>query len=425
MGKREAKKILTQQEAALAKAMFLYTDKNNQQILSYFIRPGNDINGRVMTQLRKKVIHKNVSPASREEMEAFIKEREIQSGLVIPKTENPIVLYQIPGREIEISVRIDEANETVWLTQSEMAHLFNKDFNTINEHIQNIYNECELEPISTSREFRDVRTEGNRTVSRKVMQYNLDIIISVGYRVKSYQGTQFRIWANRVLKQYLSKGFALNQKKLLEEQEENLSALQKAVDLVQRGVSQRITSLDEAGILMRILSDFSQGLKLLDDYDNNALDASGKTDKEAVIIEVSEFLEVIDKMKPCFESAVFANPKDDSFNSSVNQIYQTFGGQDCYSSIEEKAAMLLYLITKNHSCSDGNKRIAAQCFLYFLEKNGLLYEEGQPIIDNATLAAITVLIAESKSDEMETIKQMVVSILNRNKMNYGQGCKKG
>ncbi len=425
MGKREAKKILTQQEAALAKAMFLYTDKNNQQILSYFIRPGNDINGRVMTQLRKKVIHKNVSPASREEMEAFIKEREIQSGLVIPKTENPIVLYQIPGREIEISVRIDEANETVWLTQSEMAHLFNKDFNTINEHIQNIYNECELEPISTSREFRDVRTEGNRTVSRKVMQYNLDIIISVGYRVKSYQGTQFRIWANRVLKQYLSKGFALNQKKLLEEQGENLSALQKAVDLVQRGVSQRITSLDEAGILMRILSDFSQGLKLLDDYDNNALDASGKTDKEAVIIEVSEFLEVIDKMKPCFESAVFANPKDDSFNSSVNQIYQTFGGQDCYSSIEEKAAMLLYLITKNHSFSDGNKRIAAQCFLYFLEKNGLLYEEGQPIIDNATLAAITVLIAESKSDEMETIKQMVVSILNRNKMNYGQGCKKG
>lgn len=151
-----------------------------------------------------------------------------------------------------------------------MAHLFNKDFNTINEHIQNIYNECELEPISTSREFRDVRTEGNRTVSRKVMQYNLDIIISVGYRVKSYQGTQFRIWANRVLKQYLSKGFALNQKKLLEEQGENLSALQKAVDLVQRGVSQRITSLDEAGILMRILSDFSQGLKLLDDYDNNA-----------------------------------------------------------------------------------------------------------------------------------------------------------
>lgn len=416
MSKRKAKKILTKEEVALAKAMFLYTGKNNQQILSYFIRFGNDINSRVMTQLRKNEIHTDVPPASKKELADFIRQKENQPVLSATMAEESVVLYQPPGQDIEISVRIDESKETVWLTQSEMARLFSKDFNTINEHIQNIYNEGELDQEATSRNFREVRKEGNRTVTRKILQYNLDVIISVGYRVKSYQGTQFRIWANRVLKQYLLEGFALNRKKLQEEQGKRLSALQKAVGLVQRGISRQITSLDKADTLMRILSDFSQGLKLLDDFDNNALDASGKTNKEAVIIEVAEFLTVIDKMKPQFGSDVFANPKDDSFNSSVNQIYQTFGGQDCYPTLEEKAAMLLYLITKNHSFSDGNKRIAAQCFLYFLERNGLLYHHGQTIIDNATLAAVTVLIAESLPDEKETIKQMVVSILNRNKM---------
>ena len=415
MSRRVAKKILTPKEAALAKAMFLYTDKNNQQILSYFVYPGNDINSRVMTQLRKNKIHTNIPPTSKEKMEDFIRQRENQSLLSPSITEEAVILYQLPGQDIEISVRIDESKETVWLTQSEMARLFNKDFNTINEHIQNIYDEGELEQKATSRNFREVRKEGSRTVARQILQYNLDVIISVGYRVKSYQGTQFRIWANRVLKQYLLEGFALNRKKLQEEQGKKLIALQKAVDLVQRGISRQITSLDEADALMRILSDFSQGLKLLDDFDNNALDTRGKTSKEAVKIDVAEFLKVIEKMKPQFGSDVFANPKDDSFDSSVNQIYQTFGGQDCYPTLEEKAAMLLYLITKNHSFSDGNKRIAAQCFLYFLDRNGLLYHHEQTIIDNATLAATTVLIAESKPDEMKTIKQMVVSILNRNK----------
>lgn len=417
MRKREAKKILTPEEAALAKAMFLYTDKNNQQILSYFIRPGNDINGRVMTQLRKNEIHSDIPPASKNDMESFIKQREniFSSSSASFSTKDSVILYQPPGKSIEISVKVDASNNTVWLTQSEMACLFNKDFNTINEHIQNIYNECELDPASTSRNFREVRKEGSRTVSRAVFQYNLDVIISVGYRVKSYQGTQFRIWANRVLKQYLLDGYALNQKRLSEERNKRLQKLQQAIGVVRRGLENQAESLDEAKELLRVLSDFSEGLKLLDDFDNKTLDTIGKTEKVAVVLTPSDFLTVVEKMKPEFCSDVFANPKDDSFESSVNQIYQTFGEQDCYPSLEEKAATLLYLITKNHSFTDGNKRIAAGCFLYFLERNGILYSNNVPVIDNAALAALTLLIAESRPQEMETIKQIVVSVLNRNK----------
>ena len=175
----------------------------------------------------------------------------------------------------------------------------------------------------------------------------------------------------------------------------------------------QIESLDDAQQVAKILDNFAKGLDLLDNFDHKTLDAKGATQKEAVIIPVKEFLSVINKMKSEFASDVFANPKDDSFESSVNQIYQTFGGNDCYPTLEEKAAMLLYLITKNHSFSDGNKRIAASCFLYFLEKNGILYKNNLPIIDNGTLFALTILIAESNPKEMETMKQIVISVLNR------------
>lgn len=189
--------------------------------------------------------------------------------------------------------------------------------------------------------------------------------------------------------------------------------MQTTVSLLTRSLTNQIESIDDAQQIAKILDNFAKGLDLLDNFDHKTLDVKGFTSKEAVIISVKEFLSVINKMKSGFASDVFANPKDNSFESSVNQIYQTFGGNDCYPTLEEKAAMLLYLITKNHSFSDGNKRIAACCFLYFLEINGILYKNNLPIIDNGTLFALTVLIAESNPKEMETMKQIVVSVLNR------------
>lgn len=189
--------------------------------------------------------------------------------------------------------------------------------------------------------------------------------------------------------------------------------MQTTVNLLSRSLTNQIESLDDAQQVAKILDNFAKGLDLLDNFDHKTLDVKGSTQKEAVKIPIKEFLSVINKMKSEFASDVFANPKDDSFESSVNQIYQTFGGNDCYPTLEEKAAMLLYLITKNHSFSDGNKRIAASCFLYFLEKNGILYKNNLPIIDNGTLFALTILIAESNPKEMETMKQIVISVLNR------------
>lgn len=321
-----------------------------------------------------------------------------------------ILIYQDEQGNANIDVRIQQ--ETVWLTQKQMAELFDKNVRTINEHINNVYEEGELQRNSTIRKFRIVQTEGKRKVEREVEHYNLDVIISVGYRVKSVRGTQFRIWATNILKQYLKDGYALNEK-ILQAQRQQINKLQDAIELLNRSIENHAKNLDDAQRLTNIMADFAEGLTLLDDFDNKTLDTKGKTLKEAVVIDKKEFLNVIDKMKPEFGSDVFANPKDDSFESSVCQIYQTFGGADCYPSLEEKAAMLLYLIVKNHSFTDGNKRIGASCFLYFLERNNILYKNTAPILDNATLAALTILIAESKPEEMETIKQVVMSVLNR------------
>ena len=307
--------------------------------------------------------------------------------------ENNIVIYQTQDGQTDIDVRLE--NDTVWLSQKQMATLFEKDVRTINEHINNVFSEGELEKDSTIRKFRIVQTEGKRKVERNIDYYNLDVIISVGYRVKSVRGTQFRIWATQKLKDYLVKGFAVNEKRLREKTEQ-IKQLQHSIDLLNRCVETQAHNLDDAQQLTKLMSEFASGLTLLDDFDNKQLDRAGNTVKEAVFIDVPEFLNVIDKMKPKFGSDIFANPKDDSFNSSVRQIYQTFGGKDCYPSLEEKAAMLLYLIVKNHSFSDGNKRIGANCFLYFMQKNGMLYKNGEPIINNATLATLTILIAESK-----------------------------
>lgn len=325
--------------------------------------------------------------------------------------ENNIIIYQTKDGQTDIDVRLE--NETVWLTIDQMADLFGKNKSTISRHIHNIYEEQELTPDSTVAKYATVQQEGKRSVERNLEYYNLDVIISVGYRVKSVRGTQFRIWATQKLKDYLVKGFAVNEKRL-QEKTEQIKQLQHSINLLNRCVETQAHNLDDAQQLTKLMSEFANGLTLLDDFDNKNLDIRGKTVKEAVFIDVPEFLDVIDKMKPEFGSAIFANPKDESFNSSVRQIYQTFGGNDCYPSLEEKAAMLLYLIVKNHSFSDGNKRIGANCFIYFMQKNGMLYKNDEPIISNATLATLTILIAESKPEEMETVKQVVISVLNRN-----------
>lgn len=325
-------------------------------------------------------------------------------------SKGEIVIYQNENGNISFEAKLED--ETIWLTQDMMAKLFETTVPNINMHIKNVYDEDELEQKRTIKDFLIVRKEGNRRVSRKIVHYNLDMILSVGYRIKSKTATQFRKWATATLKEYLTKGYVINENKLKQEQDK-VKTLQNTIQLLSRSLSNQIENLEDAQKVAKLLGDFAQGLDLLDNFDHKTLDSKGKNTQEAIRVDEKEFLQVVDKMKSEFASDVFANPKDGSFSSSVNQIYQTFDGQELYPTLEEKAAMLLYLITKNHSFSDGNKRIAASCFLYFLDKNNILYSNGTPIIDNATLFALTLLIAESNPTEMETIKNVVLSVLNR------------
>ena len=321
--------------------------------------------------------------------------------------ENQIVIYKNNDGNIECSVNLRD--NTLWLSLDQIATVFQKNKSTISRHIKNIFVTEELDKDSVVAFFATTANDGK---TYNVAYYNLDMIISVGYRINSKIATNFRKWATNVLKNYLTQGYAINEK-LLSDKQEKIQTLQTTVSLLTRSLTNQIESLDDAQQVAKILDNFAKGLDLLDNFDHKTLDVKGSTQKEAVIIPVKQFLSVINEMKSEFASDVFANPKDDSFESSVNQIYQTFGGNDCYPTLEEKAAMLLYLITKNHSFSDGNKRIAASCFLYFLEKNGILYKNNLPIIDNGTLFALTILIAESNPKEMETMKQIVISVLNQ------------
>ena len=329
-------------------------------------------------------------------------DKELQKG--------EIIIYTSEDGSISLDTKLE--NDTIWLTQDMIVTLFNSSKANISEHISHIFQEEELDRESTVRKFRTVRKEGSRNVSRNLEYYNLDMIIAVGYRVNSKIATKFRKWATNTLREYLTKGYVINEK-MLKAQQNKIQTLQSTVSLLTRSIQNQISTVDQAQDVANILDNFAKGLDLLDNFDHKTLDTKGVTQKEAVVISESEFLKVIDKMKSEFASDVFANPKDGSFASSVNQIYQTFGGNDCYPTLEEKAAMLLYLITKNHSFSDVNKRIAASCFLYFLNKNNMLYKNDLPIIDNGTLFALTLLIAESKPSEMEIMKQIVVSVLNQ------------
>jgi len=326
---------------------------------------------------------------------------------------NQIAIYIAENGQTQIDVSIRD--ESVWLSQESMARLFNTTAANINMHIKNIVKEGELQKSSTVKDFLIVRTEGRREVARKIAHYNLDMILSVGYRVKSKTATQFRMWATRTLKEYLLQGYAINQR-VIAEQKSKLLTLQKTLDLMTRSIENQSQNMDQVQEISRVLNDFVRGLNLLDDFDHKSLDTVGKTRHDAVVIGADEFLSVVDQMKGAFASDVFAKQKDGGFYSSVGQIYQTFDGKELYPSLEEKAATLLYLIVKNHSFVDGNKRIGASCFLYFLDRNKMLYDEnGGVLLDAASLFALTLLIAESKPTEMETVKQVVISVLNRRK----------
>lgn len=320
--------------------------------------------------------------------------------------ENQIEIYQTADNQTALTVRFE--SETVWLNRQQLSVLFDRDVKTIGKHIHNIFEEHELEENRTVAKFATVQKEGTRTVERTVEHYNLDVIISVGYRVNSKRGTQFRQWATQRLKEYLVQGYAINEKRLAEKQMQ-VETLKTGIRILSRAIEEQGDTGESETLKL-----FAEGLEILDDYDHEALDTKGKTIREAILPSVEEYLEVVKSMKSNFSSDVFAKPKDQSFESSVAQIGQSFGGVELYPSIEEKAATLLYLIVKNHSFIDGNKRIGAACFIYFLAQNKLLFNElQQAIISNKALAALTLLVASSQSEEMAAVKKLIISMLNR------------
>ena len=323
---------------------------------------------------------------------------------------SPIAIYTSDDNTISLEVKLE--NETVWLSQSQMALLFDTDRTSILRHINNVYKIGELERESTCAKIAQVRKEGKRHVTREIPYYNLDMIISVGYRVNSIRGTQFRIWANRILKNYIIKGYAINDKIRLEHYNE----LKDVVRLLAHTVNtqEKLTD-DQSTGLLSVVTDYVYALDTLDRYDYQQLTIENTTKEERFHATYENAMEAILSLKEKFgESNLFANEKDNSFKSSIGQIYQTFGGVELYPSVEEKAAMLLYLVTKNHSFSDGNKRIAAMLFLWFMERNGILYRtDGSKRIADNTLVALTLMIAESRTEEKDIMVKVVVNLINQ------------
>ncbi len=320
-----------------------------------------------------------------------------------------IVIYRTSDGQTSVSVRMD--GDTVWLSQAQMAELFQKDRTVIGRHISNIYKEHELERETTCANFAHMGKEADQTYQTTL--YNLDVVISVGYRVKSQRGTQFRIWANKVLKDYLVKGYAVN--KALTEQ--RYSELKQLVAVLGRTVkSQEALTSKDALDLIEVVSNYTYALDILDRYDYQQLSIEQTTSEEKFHATYEGAMNVIRELKAKFGgSKWFANEKDDSFKSSIGQIYQTFDGHDLYPSVEEKAAMLLYLVTKNHSFTDGNKRIAATLFLWFMAENGILYNpDGTKRIADNTLVALTLMIAESRTEEKDMMVKVVVNLINKN-----------
>ena len=322
-----------------------------------------------------------------------------------------IEIYKSAENAIELQVSFD--NDTVWLNRNQLAFLFDRDVKTIGKHINNIFDEKELDNYSTVANFATVQIEGERKIKRKIEHYNLDVIISVGYRVKSKQGTQFRQWATQRLKDYLVQGYAINEKRL-KEANSKLQDLQKAITLaVKAGNSENLSSTEAKGILS-VLEQYAYALDLLDKYDhqNLIIDLPVETDVQKLTYEKA--IEQINIWRNYQQAGkLFGNEKDQSFKSSLDTIYQTFDTIDLYPSLEEKAVNLLYFIVKNHSFSDGNKRIAAGLFIYFLDLNNRLYNNlGAKIIGDNALVAITIMIAESKTEEKDMMVKLVVNLIN-------------
>ncbi|HOZ53826.1 MAG TPA: RhuM family protein [Bacilli bacterium] len=308
--------------------------------------------------------------------------------------KNEVTIFE----EEDIKLEVNISDDTVWLTQKQIANLFRKTQSTISEHIKNIFEEKELEEGEVVRKF------GNSEKSTKPTYfYNLDVIISVGYRVKSKRGTQFRKWANKVLKDYLLKGYVVNQKRL--------EYLEKAVKIID--IANRITSdikNDDAKEILNVISKYTKSLEMLDNYDHKKI-VKPKGSKNKIKIKYDDCIKLIDILKQNQNSTIFAIEREIGLDSIISNIYQTYNKEDVYSTIQEKAANFLYMIIKNHIFIDGNKRIAATLFIYFLFINDILYIDGNQTIDNNTLTALTLLIAESNPNEKETIIDLVMNFL--------------
>ena len=326
---------------------------------------------------------------------------------------NQIIIYQTEDGQTQVDVRME--NDMIWLTRQQIAVLFGRDYKTISKHINNALKE-ELAGSVVVAKFANTTQHGaieGKTQTHEIDYFNLEVITSVGYRVKSKRGVQFRQWANNVLKQYLIKGYAVNERM----RKEQIGELRQLVGMLGRTIqNQPLLSNDETNALFEVVTDYTYALDTLDNYDYERLTINKTTTEEPFHATYENAMEAINGLREKFGGSVlFGNEKDDSFKSSIGQIYQTFGGEELYPSVEEKAAMLLYLVTKNHSFSDGNKRIAATLFLWFLNNNHILYHpDGSKRIADSTLVALTLMIAESRTEEKDVMVKVVVNLINKN-----------
>ena len=311
------------------------------------------------------------------------------------KNNNEIVIFETEDKAVTLSVPVEQ--ETVWLNRNQMSELFDRDVKTIGKHINNALKEELSADNSTVAKFATVQIEGEREVERNIEYYNLDVIISVGYRVKSKRGVEFRKWANSVLKQYILQGYAVNHNRIAQ--------LGEVIKIMKRTQNE----LDSQQVL-NVIQKYSKALELLDSYDHQTMKRP-KGNAATYELTYEECMDVISQMRFGDESDLFGKEKDDSFRGSIGNIYQSFAGQELYPSLEEKAAHLLYFVTKNHSFLDGNKRIAATMFLYFLDKNGVLFPDDEKLIDDHTLVALTIMIAESKPEEKDMMITVIMNCL--------------
>jgi len=310
-------------------------------------------------------------------------------------------IYTSSDGSTQVEVKFE--GETFWLSQEQLSDLFERDQSVISRHLSNVFKDGELDKESNMQKMHFAKSD------KPIVFYSLDVIISVGYRVKSIRGTQFRQWATKRLREYLVEGVALNEKRL-EQKNKEIQVLHDGIRILSRAIEEQANGNTSYAWLQK----FSIGLNLLDDYDHKTLDTKGIHSKAAIYPEINDYLVLVAQMRTEFNTTVFGKLKDGGFDSAIHQIRQTFNLEELYPSLEEKAAMLLYLVVKNHAFVDGNKRIGAACFLLFLERNGILYSPtGQTIISNEALASLTLFVAASQANEMQTVKNLLISVLNR------------